>query len=98
MKKTLFLSVCIALFSLNVNAAEIKEGALYCVSSKKAIKYYNYLEQGYDDYAKKLMQRSDCFIKGKNEEVIIKSEQKKFVELELLSGFTIWTKKENIIR
>lgn len=98
MKKTLILSILVVLVSVNVNAVEIKKDSLYCVDSKKIVAYYDYLERGKDKYAKKLMDKSDCFIKGKNEEAILRSEQKKYVELELLSGFSIWTKQENIIR
>jgi|TARA_Y100001960_G_scaffold59288_1_gene61627 hypothetical protein len=97
MKKLLLLAMFVFVSSV-ANAATLKEGALYCVSSKKITSYYKFIENNYNDYAQQLMDRSDCFIKGKNEEVYVKSEQKKFVELQLLSGFTIWTKKENITR
>lgn len=98
MKKTLIFSTLMVLLSFNAKAAEIKQGALYCINAKKIIAYYDYKENGNDKYAKKLMDRADCFIKGRNEEGILRKQQKKYIELELLSGFKIWTKEENIIR
>lgn len=96
--KKLLIIVFIALFSLNSYASELKNGALYCVGSKKIINYYDYLEQGYDDYAQRLLDNSDCFIKNKQEKVYILLEQKKYTQVELPTGFKVWTKKENIIR
>lgn len=98
MKKTLILSILAALFVLPANAVEIKEGSLYCVNSKKIVEYYDLVERGKEDFAKRLVDKADCFVKRKTEDTVLKSENKKYVELELISGFTIWTKKENIVR
>lgn len=98
MKKTMIIALMLVFTSFQASAVELKEGSVYCVSSKKIIAYYGFLEKGRDNFAKKLMDRSDCYVKVKSEEAILQSEQKKYVELELISGFTIWTKKENIIR
>jgi hypothetical protein len=96
MKKTLLVALLTVFSVLNANAAELKEGSLYCVSSKKIIAYYDFVERGREDFAQKLLDKSDCYFKKKPIEVYIKSEQKKYTEVELLSGFTVWTKNENI--
>lgn len=98
MRKTLILALIMGFSAFNVQAETLKEGALYCVSAKKINTYYDYMERKEDKFAKKLMDNADCFIKKRNEEVILRSENKNNVELELFSGFTVWTKKENIIR
>lgn len=98
MKKALILSILMMVVSLNAKAVELKEGALYCVNAKKIHSYYDYKTKGLEKFAKKLIDSADCFIKGKNETVIVRLEQKEFVELELISGFKVWTKKENIIQ
>jgi hypothetical protein len=98
MKKALILSILTMVVSVNAKAAELKEGALYCVSAKKIHAYYDYKAKGLDDFAKKLMDSADCFVKGRNETAIVRLEQKEFVELELISGFKVWTKKDNIIQ
>ena len=98
MKKALILSTLLAVASLNAQAATLKEGALYCINSKKIIAYYDYLEMGQDKFAQKLMDNADCFIKGRDEGVIVRSENKNHLELELFSCFKVWTKKENVVR
>ncbi len=97
MKKTLLLLLVTVFSAINANAAQLKEGALYCVSSKKIIAYYDFIERGREDFAQKLLDKSDCYFKKKPVEVYVKTEQKKYTEVELLAGFTVWTKNENIV-
>lgn len=97
MKKILFLLMIITLLSVNVAFADVlKEGSLYCVSLKKVIRYDNYVTKGREDLAKRLIEKSDCYIKEKDEEVFVDSKSKEYVQIELLDGFSVWTNKENL--
>ncbi|MCP4354914.1 MAG: hypothetical protein GY793_04640 [Proteobacteria bacterium] len=96
MKKYILFTLIMSLGVTNLEAAEIKEGSLYCISLKTIENYYNYRENGFETSAQKLLDDSDCFIKQRNEKVLFKSETGKYSEVEGLDGFIVWTNNKNI--
>lgn len=97
MKKLIILIIALLISVTNVQAVELKKGSLYCISLKKVTNYDRYKSEGFENFASELMRNSDCFVKNRNERVLLLSKSKNYASVKTQQGFTVWTRIENII-
>lgn len=98
MKKLFILAMFLGL-SAQAHAATLKEGALYCIDSRKLNSYYQYEQANNNELMEKLLNDSECYIKKRDAEVFVEMsiKSKGFLKLRTEKGFSIWTKKENVV-
>ena len=92
----LFVFVALMAVSFNSYAEQLTDKSMYCISLKSINSYYDYTEQGKDDFAKRVFEKSECFIKKGDENVVVHSKGAHYSLVELLNGFKVWTKTKNI--
>lgn len=96
MKKLIF--ALIAVTSATVVTAEagtLTKNSVYCISQKSLVLFNKYSAQSALDLRKALIDKADCALKKKAEDVFLKSEVGDMIEVTLDDGFSVWINRED---
>ncbi len=76
-------------------AGTLTKNSIYCISQKALVKFNQYSEQSAIDLRNDLIEKADCVLKKKDEDVFVKSHVGDVVNVTLSSGFDVWVNKED---
>lgn len=79
------------------HAGTIKENAVYCLDLKSLNSYNQYLARHEDVFRKRLLDRAECAIKGRDEFAGLLAQGDGYVVVQTLSGFKVYTNSVNFV-
>lgn len=88
------LSLGFVMMATAVNAGEIQEGAVVCITQKYLEKYEAFVADEAEDFVDEMFKRAQCVTKKKQSTAYKVAEVGSHVQVEVVEGFKLWLNKD----
>jgi len=83
--------------ALTAQAAEIKSGAVYCISSSDLLRYQQHEKRGETEFAAQMLAHAQCAIKKREEYVSYISKNANLIKVQTTDGFIVWLDAKDFV-
>ena len=83
--------------TLTAQAAEIKSGAVYCISSSDLLRYQQHEKRGETEFTAQMLAHAQCAIKKRKEYVSYVSKNANLIKVQTPEGFIVWVDAQDFV-